>query len=956
MSLSFNENKDNSKSYIKLEIHQSQVCQNIKVPFPYGLCILFGHFPEKYIEPISNANEIMTSPKNQFIYHLNDSTLSQEDLLEKEFIINSYTTSIFIIKKNFASVKIPILYSNENSQKQWFFLKDINDNICIKLLIKIEIHLNNKIKNNCKLNYANNILKVKSETIKENKINNINKSNSNNTNSNIHQKNSNKNIANNYNTYLGSTNFNSLSGNSLINLSNNIIMKTTSTNSNLNNNNLAINFPFNFSPIPVFRKNNSFFIDIMREKSQFDSHITENLAHKNSIKSIDTNKLIKIKNEEDDQLKLITENDCDSITINDNDIGSEDLFNNEMGTDKNNEKEKLLQKVNKLISMKNDEIFQNQQIYSTNYNNYLKTKKNLTKYVNILEKESQKIKNKIKNIEKSKQIYETKNLNLNEAMVNFSKNINKYEIQKELEEHERMTMMNLNNIFFQFNNFEQLSNQTNINNINEIKKSSNINKKEKEKGKDKKNSSIVKKSKLFGLENSNKIDLSSFKNPIYIKKLNLPNKKIEKRNNDLNSHRKINKFNKKYSPINYKLKEFNTKLSLSISNSDNLNEENNNSKNYIELNNKNIKSYVNKTYNNNKYKKNNNKKYNNIFKDYYYDNLDKEYKKKPSKSNLIKGNIKIKIPFNENTSNTLENYSNYQSQYIIIKNNLTKETLTTKTNSINTSNNNNISNKSISLNKTKTKLLNKITKANKIKSGKYLFNDKYRTNTYKRTNTSVDRNIFIENKSSSSTINSKPSFDKKNILSKNKLNKKENEQKSINNEKFKNFHNYNNNYFKGKPILICNNNNCISDSISSKIKYNNTENNESKKNASVTSMDILPSKNILACGYYDGVVEVWDLKDKRLRKRLLPSLTNHNSEILALKFLNCKAKIELISSDCSGLVNMTSLSEGIFKFMKSYELNADINVLIDYQQPIFVLEVLKFTEEEREMSFLKKNK
>ena len=827
MSLSFNENKDNSKSYIKLEIHQSQVCQNIKVPLPYGLCILFGHSPEKYIEPISNENEILTSPKNQLIYYLNDSTLSQDYLLEKEFIINSYTTSIFIIKKNFASVKIPILYSNENSQKQWFFLKDINDNICIKLLIKIEIHLNNKMKNNCKLNFSNNILKVNSETIKENKINNNNKSNNNYLNSIAHpKKNSNKNISNNCKTYLGSTNFNSLSGNSLINLSNNIIMKTTSNNSNLNNNNLTINFPFNFSPIPVFRKNNSFFIDIMREKGKFGLHITENLVHKNSIKSIDNNKIIKINNEEDEELKLITENDCDSITINDNDNASEDLFNNEIGTDKNNEKEKLLHRINKLISMKNNEIFQNQQIYSTNYNNYLKAKKNMAKYVNILEKESEKIKNKIKNIEKSKQIYETKNLNLNEAIDNFSKNINKYEIQKELEEHERMTMMNLNNIFFQFNNIEQLSIQTSINNINEIEKLNNINKKEK--GKYKKNSNAVKKSKLFGLENNNKIDLSSFKNPIYIKKLNLHNKKSEKRN-ELNSHRKINKFNKKYSPINYKLKEFNTKLSLSISNSDNLNEEHN-SKNYIELNNKNIKSYVNKTYNNNKYKKNNNKKYNNIFKDYYYDNIDKEYKKKPSKSNLIKGNIKIKIPFNENTYSTLENYSNYQSQYIIIKNNLTKDTLTTKTNSINTSNNNNnISNKSISLNKTKTKLLNKITKANKIKNGKYLFNDKYRTNTFKRANTSVDRNIFIENKSSSSTINSKPSCDKKNMLSKNKLNKKENDQKSINNEKFKNFHNYNNNYFKGKPILICNNNNCLSDNISSKIKYNNTENNESKK-------------------------------------------------------------------------------------------------------------------------------
>lgn len=95
-------------------------------------------------------------------------------------------------------------------------------------------------------------MKVNAETIKENKISYSSKSNNNYLNSIASQKkNSNQNIANNYNTYLGSTNFNSLTGNSLINLSNNIIMKTTSNNSNLNNNNLTINFPFNFSPIPV---------------------------------------------------------------------------------------------------------------------------------------------------------------------------------------------------------------------------------------------------------------------------------------------------------------------------------------------------------------------------------------------------------------------------------------------------------------------------------------------------------------------------------------------------------------------------------------------------------------------------------------------------------------------------------------------------------------------------------
>ena len=135
--------------------------------------------------------------------------------------------------------------------------------------------------------------------------------------------------------------------------------------------------------------------------------------------------------------------------------------------------------------------------------------------------------------------------------------------------------------------------------------------------------------------------------------------------------------------------------------------------------------------------------------------------------------------------------------------------------------------------------------------------------------------------------------------------------------------------------------------------------NISKKkdnNVSVTSMDILNNKNLLACGYYNGIVEIWDLKNKKCKKKLLPSASNHQSQILAVKFLNGNEKMmELISSDCSGLVNITMLTEKIFKLSKNAELNAEVNSLIEYFQPIFVVEILKFTEEEKKMPFLKKN-
>ena len=133
-------------------------------------------------------------------------------------------------------------------------------------------------------------------------------------------------------------------------------------------------------------------------------------------------------------------------------------------------------------------------------------------------------------------------------------------------------------------------------------------------------------------------------------------------------------------------------------------------------------------------------------------------------------------------------------------------------------------------------------------------------------------------------------------------------------------------------------------------------NNNENDNLSVTSMDILSSKNLLVCGFYNGVIEVWDLANKKCKKKLLPSVTKHDSQILAVKFLNGNAKmIEIISSDCSGLVNLTALTESLFKFIKSTELNADVNPLIEYSQPIFVVEILKFTEKEKKMPCLKQN-
>ena len=115
---------------------------------------------------------------------------------------------------------------------------------------------------------------------------------------------------------------------------------------------------------------------------------------------------------------------------------------------------------------------------------------------------------------------------------------------------------------------------------------------------------------------------------------------------------------------------------------------------------------------------------------------------------------------------------------------------------------------------------------------------------------------------------------------------------------------------------------------------------------SVTSMDISSNNELLVCGFSNSYINVFDLKINKCRKILSPSTTYHKNQILALKFLDSRPK-EFISSDCNGLVNTIALSERFLSFVKNADFSIDINKLIDYIQPIFVVEILKFTDEEK---------
>ena len=88
MSLSYIENKEvDKRPYIKLIIYESQICENINVPMPYGLSISFNNNNTKqFIEKINSDNEILKPPENTFIYYLDKIDLNNQNL---EFVITN---------------------------------------------------------------------------------------------------------------------------------------------------------------------------------------------------------------------------------------------------------------------------------------------------------------------------------------------------------------------------------------------------------------------------------------------------------------------------------------------------------------------------------------------------------------------------------------------------------------------------------------------------------------------------------------------------------------------------------------------------------------------------------------------------------------------------------------------------------------------------------------------------
>ena len=747
MSLSFSENKDSLKSYIKLEIHESQICPEMNVPLPYGINISLGNLQEKNIEPINKEKELFQTPINQFIYYFDKNNFDYNNLLDKEIIINSYTTSIFILKKNFASVKIPFsLNKNEIIKKQWYNLKDINNKVCIKLLLSLYINISNNHTREIQFELTKDILYNNNKTINENKKFYISRANTNY-------------LLNNHNNYLISTNYNSSNGNSLLTLTNNIY--------NVNNN-LNTSLPINLSPITFVGKTNSFFIE------------SKNKQMENNLNIINNNLLYQIKTNEENNL---IKNEEDSIIVNDNEIAEVEENNNKIDGIKKEENN-----INNLINKKINQLDKNLSLNDFNKENYFKIKKDITKNTQTLEKEKTQYRNRIKYLEKSKEKCELKIIKLTENLQLTEECEYRKNLQKELDNYEKSFFQNINFISNINNNLDKLlftkrKDKKKINNLTPKKAESfnHINIIEKEKNKIKK-----------GITSLNK---TIPHNPLFIKKINFQNKKEKLCN--INSGREIN--NKRETPINYKFKKFNRKLSTSTSNISN--SENDIKNTYLKTEGKEKRKSINNgSINVSKFKK-----------------IDKINTKR--KSLKINGNLKI--PFNEIINNKKnDSCTNYLNKYSFVKINLNK----IKKNSTIT---NNKKYSDCNINKSnlpKIKTIETDTNIKKYKRPNYF---------HKISLITVDKNFLsIENISPNNNNVNKTALSKINNMGKKKLKLGDKMKLNNNNKKnlnIDNFKGFKFNFYKGNTMFIKTSNNKKLEIKNNNIRLNTNPNETTKK-------------------------------------------------------------------------------------------------------------------------------
>ena len=126
----------NSKNNIKITIYQIQLCRNISDYIPYNISIKYNDSKEYETELIEIQNKKFINKS----YNFNLFTFSRKQ--NHIITLTAFKRSLFVIKKTFSTLNIPInINNNKNRQKQWFYMKDNNEEIILKILLSIEVDI-----------------------------------------------------------------------------------------------------------------------------------------------------------------------------------------------------------------------------------------------------------------------------------------------------------------------------------------------------------------------------------------------------------------------------------------------------------------------------------------------------------------------------------------------------------------------------------------------------------------------------------------------------------------------------------------------------------------------------------------------------------------------------------------------------------------------------------------------
>ena len=134
----------NTKNYITITLYQSKLCRSSDNFLPYTLSIKYNDQSPLETEKITKFQKIF----HEETFHFNISSTFQSNT-NHTISINAYTRTLLVIKNYFAKVIIPFNILKNPNQKQWYFLKDNNDEIVLKLLLSIDstisLHQNNSM-------------------------------------------------------------------------------------------------------------------------------------------------------------------------------------------------------------------------------------------------------------------------------------------------------------------------------------------------------------------------------------------------------------------------------------------------------------------------------------------------------------------------------------------------------------------------------------------------------------------------------------------------------------------------------------------------------------------------------------------------------------------------------------------------------------------------------------------